>query len=89
MDMDKEDRRMNWIRAGKTVSESGTTNIYAAAGTGWTIESRKRHIPHAGGRSGTWDCTTYFVLRDGIELAEKWSLRDAKEFAEELQQSCD
>lgn len=44
------------------------------------IESRKRHIPHAN-RQGTWDYTSYFVLRDGVELVEKHSLKDAKEYA--------
>lgn len=40
------------------------------------IESRKRNIPHAGGRSGTWQHTSFFVI------VEKTTLRDAKELAE-------
>lgn len=73
----------NWIRAGRTVSAEGTTVTYQAAGTAFTVESRKRHIPHAG-RSGTWDHTSYFVLHDGEELIERYSLKDAKEYAEKL-----
>ena len=72
---------MNWIRTGRTVSLKGTDTIYTAPGTSYTIESRKRHIPHAN-REGTWDHTTYWVLKDGQEIVEKYSLRDAKEFAE-------
>lgn len=70
-------------KAGKTVNEEGTTIIYSGIGTNITIESRKRHIPHAN-REGTWDHTSYFVLKDGKEIAEKWSLREAKEYAQTL-----
>ena len=63
------------------MSAEGTTITYRGKGTRFTIESRKRHIPHANG-DGTWDHTTYFVLEDGRELKEYWSLRDAKEAAE-------
>lgn len=73
---------MEWIKASVKVSPEGRTVTYVAPGTGWTIESRKRPIPHANG-SGTWDYTSYFVLKDGKELAEKHTLRDAKAFAEE------
>ena len=75
--------RLIWKRTGRRVSADGTDTIYTAVGTSFTIESRKRHIPHAN-RSGTWDHTTYFVLRDGYEMVEKHSLADAKEYAEEL-----
>ncbi len=47
------------------------------------VESRKRPIPHSN-RSGTWDLTTYFVVRDGADVIEKHTLADAKEAAEEL-----
>lgn len=73
---------MTWIKTGKAVSNEGTTITYSLSGTDYTIESRKRHIPHAGGRSGTWDHTTYFVLDDVEEVIEKYSLADAKAFAE-------
>lgn len=76
---------IKWIKAGRTVSCEGTTVIYRGEGTDITIESRKRHIPHAGGRSGTWDHTTYFVLKDGIEIKEKYSLKDAKAYAETME----
>ena len=70
-------------KIGKTVNEEGTTVCYEAVGTDVTIESRKRHIPHAN-RGGTWDCTTYWVLKGGVEIKQKWSLAEAKEYAEEM-----
>ena len=72
---------LKWIRTGRRVSFKGTDTIYEAPGTGWRIESRKRHIPHAN-REGTWDHTIYFVLKNGKELVEKQSLTDAKEYVE-------
>lgn len=72
---------MNWKKIGKVVNEEGTTVCYEAEGTDVTIESRKRHVPHSN-RPGTWDCTTYWILKDGVELKQKMSLTDAKEWAE-------
>lgn len=71
---------MKWIKAEKRVSKEGTTITYTGD-YGLTIESRKRHIPHAN-RSGTWDHTSYWLLKDGKEVKEFFSLKDAKEFAE-------
>lgn len=73
---------MKWKRMGRIVNAEGTTTTYWADIAPYTIESRKRHIPHANG-IGTWDHTTYFVLWKGHELVEKWSLADAKKYAEE------
>ena len=76
---------IKWVKEKKTVNEEGTTIVYMAADDpSLTIESRKRHIPHAGGRGDTWDHTSYFVLTDGKEVIEKQSLADAKRFAEGL-----
>ena len=75
---------IKWTKEGRTVSANGTTIIYRAVGTQYTVQSRKRLIPHANGKSGGWWHTSYFVLRDGRELIEKYSLRDAKEYAENL-----
>lgn len=72
-----------WIKEGRTVSPRGTTNTYRLVGTMYSVESRKRPIPHANG-SGSWLYTSYFVLRDGRQLVEKYSLKDAKEYAEQL-----
>ena len=74
---------MNWTKTGKHVTQTGTTIIYQAEGTGYTIESRKRHIKHASG-SGTWDHTSYFVLLNGQELKERYTLRAAMAYAEEM-----
>ena len=76
-----------WEKTGKRVGSEGTTITYFFPGTGITIESRKRHIPHAN-RSGTWDHTSYFVLKDGKEISEKYSLKDAKEYAENEVTTC-
>lgn len=70
-----------WVKIKRTVEPEGTTVTYSdLRETGLTIESRKRHIPHAN-RSGTWDHKSYWVLRDGEELVEKRSLTSAKEWA--------
>lgn len=45
---------MNWRKMGRTVSDDGTTITYWADNAPITIESRKRHIPHANGVPGTW-----------------------------------
>ena len=73
---------MIWSLVSRCVNSEGTTNTYQLHGTGITIQSRKRHIPHANG-IGTWDHTSYWVLSDGVELKEKMRLMDAKELAEE------
>ena len=78
-------KKIKWVKMGRTVSMEGTTITYMGEGTDISIESRKRHIPHANG-TGTWDHTSYFVIRDGQELTEKMSLSDAKEFAEQMQE---
>jgi len=66
---------------GRAISQDGTTVTYTdLRETGLLIESRKRHIPHANG-SGTWDHTSYWVLRDGKELKECYTLKAAKEWA--------
>ena len=73
----------NWIKAARTVSPEGTTILYRYTGTPYCVESRKRHIPHANGRSGTWDYTYYIVIKDGEEVAQMSTLRDAKQFVEQ------
>ena len=74
---------IEWKKTGKIVNNEGTTITYSS-GTVYTIESRKRHIPHAGGRSGTWDLTTYHILKDGEEVGKQYSLTDAKYLAENM-----
>ncbi len=75
---------IKWVKEGRIVSTERTINIYRLVGTQYTVQSRKRLIPHAGGRSGGWWHTSYFVLRDGRELIEKYSLKDAKDYVEKL-----
>lgn len=75
---------ITWIKTRKTVSSEGTTITYTAKeNQRITIESRKRPIPHASG-SGFWMHTSFFVLVDGSEIKERFSLSDAKAFAEGL-----
>lgn len=75
---------VKWVKTGKRVSAAlGTIITYRLEGTPYTIKSWKRPIPHAN-RSGTWDHTSYFVQKDGVDVAEKHTLRAAKEYAEAL-----
>lgn len=80
-----------WEKTQKTVGVKGTTIRYERDGCPYSIESRKRHIPHANG-IGTWDYTSYFILKDGKDIVEKRSLKDAKEYvriAEAMEDACD
>lgn len=70
-----------WDKIGRNVNAEGTTTTYQLRGTQMIVQSRKRHIPRAN-RGGTWDHTSFFVLDNGVEVAEKWRLQDAKEYAE-------
>ena len=72
-----------WEKTGKTVTSECTTITYALAGTPYTVENRKKKIPHAS-RSGTWEHTTIAVLKDGQQVDTRYSLRDAREIAERL-----
>lgn len=76
---------IEWKKIEKRVGPEGTTVIYHPANIEafLTIESRKRHIPHANG-IGTWDHTTYHILRDGVEVGKQYSLSDAKYLAENM-----
>lgn len=75
---------MKWTQIGKTVNADGTTIVYRGKDPLVTIESRKRHIPHAGGRGGTWDHTSYHICLQGVSVAEKYRLQDAKEYAKKI-----
>ena len=74
-----------WEKIERTVNSEGTTITYRLKGTNMIVQSRLRHIPHAGGRAGTWDSTSYYVLNNGVEVDPQfWRLQDAKECAERL-----
>ena len=73
-----------WKRAGKLIRHDGTYIVYENGGP-FQIESRKKHIPHANGYPGTWDHTSYFVIRDGEVLKECSTLKDAKECVKKLE----
>ena len=73
-----------WAKISKSVNKEGTTIRYCTPGCPVIIESRRRHIPHANGRPGTWDYTSYFVVNPVTNLEhELHSLTDAKDFAEQ------
>lgn len=72
---------MKWTRLGRTISPEGTDVIYGLDGSDITVESRKRHIPHANG-IGFWDHTKYIVVDKGRDIVERYSLQDAKEYGE-------
>ncbi len=74
---------MKWEKVRTTINLDGKTIVYQADGTEMKIKSRRRQIPHANG-VGTWEHTSYFIVAGGKELAEKQSLKDAKEYAEKL-----
>ena len=75
---------MKWFKAGKTENNEGTTIVYECPGIeGITIESRERHIPHSG-RGGFWDHTTFFIMKNGQEIKEVYSLSDAKRIVENM-----
>lgn len=73
---------MNWIKGGKVITEEGTTIVYRGDDANLFIESRKRHIPHANGKAGTWDHTTYWLIDGDEDIKEFYSLKDAKDYAE-------
>ena len=73
-----------WKKIDRNENQEGTTITYQLPGTDLTIESRKRHIPHANG-IGTWDHTTYVVIVGGQDVKTQYSLADAKEYAEGLE----
>ena len=74
---------ITWTKGKKMECATGSTIRYHGLGTILTIESRKRHIPHANG-IGTWEYTSYWLQASGCDLKEFHTLRDAKEYAEEI-----
>lgn len=51
---------------------------------GATITSEKREIPHANGRPGGWMHTRYIVRDREGNQKERYSLKDAKEYVENV-----
>ena len=75
--------KLNWVRTGKLIRQDETIIIYSCNGP-YTIESRRKQIPHANGYSGTWEQTTYVVVKDGVDIKECVTLKDAKDYVEDL-----
>lgn len=71
---------IKWTKGGKLIRQDMTINIYYYGETGYTVESRKKQIPHANGRAGTWEHTTYFVVKDGEDVKEFYALKDAQAY---------
>jgi hypothetical protein len=75
---------MTWKQIDRTYTSEGTTITYRCEDPKVPlVQSRKRHIPHAN-RGGTWDHTSYFVVFDGKDVAEKYTLKAAMEYAEKF-----
>ena len=75
---------MKWIQKSIAVHGDGSQEIrYEAPSTGFSIESRKRPVPHANG-VGSWMFTSYHLIcPDGTEKMFH-RLSDAKAAAEKL-----
>lgn len=72
---------IKWIKIDRNVNADGEVTItYRGEGTPLLLQSRKRNIPHANG-VGCWQATTYVVMRDGEDLIEKHTRRDAEVWA--------
>lgn len=75
---------IKWEKTGVEVKANGESTVtYTSKDGRFQIESRKVAIPHAGGRSGFWMHTSYFLIdyNDGSEK-EYYALKDAKAAAE-------
>lgn len=72
-----------WQKSGKIIRHDGTYILYENGGP-FQIESRRKQIPHANG-SGTWEHTTYVVVKDGKAINGFRTLKDAKAYAEKLE----
>ncbi|MBQ1315445.1 MAG: hypothetical protein IIY57_04565 [Erysipelotrichaceae bacterium] len=77
-------QKFKWTKSGKLVVSDGTTIIYSCDESPYTIESRKKQITHANGYPGTWEHTSYFVVKDGKDIKEFQTLKDAKDYVEDL-----
>ena len=74
---------IKWTKISRNVNAEGEVTItYRGEGTPLLLQSRKRNIPHAN-RSGCWQATTYVVMRDGEDLKECYTKRDAEVWAEQ------
>lgn len=73
-----------WKKSGKIIRHDVTAIVYECDAVPYTIESRKKQIPHTNGYPGTWEHTTYFVVEDGEDVREFQTLKDAKDYVEDL-----
>lgn len=74
---------LQWVQIGKKVNTLGERIVvYDATGTDLQIMSIRERIPHAN-RGGYWEKTFFDVYRDGEKLKRFYSLKEAKEYAEE------
>ena len=73
-----------WKKSGKIIRHDVTAICYECDDVPYTIESRKKQIPHSNGCPGTWEYTSYFVVRDGEDVRELQTLKDAKDYVEDL-----
>lgn len=76
--------KFDWKKSGKIIRHDATVICYECADVPYIIESRKKQISHANGYPGTWEHTSYFVVRDGEDVREFQTLKDAKDYVEDL-----
>ena len=71
--------KFTWQKSGKIIRHDVTVIFYECADVPYTIESRRKQIQHANGYPGTWEHTSYFVVKDGKDIKEFQTLKDASE----------
>ena len=61
--------RSDWKKVSVVIGDNGekTITYNNSKYPGVDIQSRKRNIPHAGGKPGSWSFTDYVVIRDDCE----------------------
>jgi len=77
---------LKWEKVGTEIfhgelGEAAKNITYRADGTDYEIQSRKRGVKHANG-IGFWYHTTYWIMKDGKDLAEHYTMQRAKEKVE-------
>ena len=76
---------IKWTKQSVTKDEGGTRIVYDGEGTHFVIISDKRHIPHAAGRDGFWDYTTFTLLDYITDWNKEFqTLKEAKAYAENI-----
>lgn len=69
---------IRWVKTGYNYKATGSRSVwYRGMGTPYEIESRREQSPNR-------IVNSFVVLRDGEEIARKGTMKEAKEYAEDL-----